>query len=145
MGLSVEGVLHEIFEIEKKSEKFRKREFVLEMENGQGWQEYPKFQLTQDRCLLIDQYEKGSKVRVHFDLSGRPYNGRDGRTIYFTNLNVWKIESLDVASPPAPEAPQAGSSDMPDYVTQNVPSGPPPSSDSNNDSGGNVIFDDLPF
>ncbi|MEM9931531.1 MAG: DUF3127 domain-containing protein, partial [Bacteroidota bacterium] len=59
--------------------------------------QYVKFQLTQDKCALLDTYEEGQEVKVHFDLRGREWNGK-----YFTNLNAWRIEG---ASQPAASAP----------------------------------------
>ena len=58
MAFQVDGKLHKIFDTEQKSEKFRAREFVIEMDDGK----YPqmiKFQLTQDKCEVIDDYNEG--------------------------------------------------------------------------------------
>lgn len=40
---------------QKMSEKFSKREFVIEVENERNsdWNDFIKFQLTQDRCDLL--------------------------------------------------------------------------------------------
>ncbi|MDH3652272.1 MAG: DUF3127 domain-containing protein, partial [Saprospiraceae bacterium] len=62
-------------------------EFVLEI-NTNNYMQYIKFQLTQDRCGLLDPYNEGVTVKVHFDLRGREWNGK-----YFTNLNAWKLEN----------------------------------------------------
>lgn len=86
MSFEVEGVLHKIFETEKKSEKFQARDFVIEVPG-----QYPqliKFQLTQDRCEIIDRNKEGDTIKVFFDLRGREWEGR-----FFTNLNAWKIEA----------------------------------------------------
>ncbi len=91
MSLAVEGKIHKIFDSQQVTERFKKREFVLEIPNNWGGAEYPKFQLTQDRCAILDSYNEGDNVKVHFNLSGRPYN-KDGNTLYFTNLNAWQIE-----------------------------------------------------
>jgi len=111
MGLEVEGKLFEIFDTEAVTNKFQKREFVLELENG-NYKEYPKFQLTQARCSLLDGFQKNDEIKVEFSLSGRPYQGRNGQTIYFTNLNVWKIESLQAAAP---------ASDVPPHTEADIP------------------------
>lgn len=89
MSFEIEGRLHRKFETENKTSSFQAREFVLEI-NSNNYLQYIKFQLTQDRCQLADPYSEGDKVKVHFDLRGREWNGK-----YFTNLNVWKIEGLD--------------------------------------------------
>lgn len=87
MAFQIEGKLHRVFDTEQKTDTFQAREFVIETADGQ----YPqviKFQLTQDKCSLIDQYELGDELVVHFDLRGREWNER-----FFTNLSAWKLES----------------------------------------------------
>ncbi len=86
MAFQVAGKVHKVFDTEKKTETFQAREFVIEISEGQ----YPqmiKFQLTQDKCALIDDYSEGDEITVHFDLRGREWNEK-----YFTNLNAWRIE-----------------------------------------------------
>ncbi len=95
MSFEITGKLYKKFDTEVKSERFQAREFVLLLEEGQ-YPQYIKFQLTQDRCNLIDQYEEGEMIKVHFDLRGREWNGK-----FFTNLNAWRIESVQSDAPPA--------------------------------------------
>lgn len=97
MAFDVQGRLHEIFEENRVSDKFRKREFVLEIPDG-SYTQYPKFQLTQDKCGLLDQYKIGDEVKVAFNLSGKPFT-KDGTTIYFTNLSAWRIDPVGGAAP----------------------------------------------
>ena len=87
------------------TERFRKREFVIEVEDGMYPQQI-KFQLTQDRCALLDEYSVNDDINVHFNLRGRGYQ-KNGETIYFTNLEAWRIESVatQVAPPPADDIP----------------------------------------
>lgn len=91
MALDITGKLHKKFDTEQKTDSFKAREFVIETEG-----EYPqfvKFQIVQDRCALIDNFEEGQNLKVHFDLRGREWQGK-----YFTNLNAWKIEAEGAAS-----------------------------------------------
>ena len=90
MAYDAQGKLHEIFDEQQVSEKFRKREFVLEIPDG-AYTQYIKFQLTQDKCNLLDQYKVGDEVKVAFNLSGKPFT-KNGTTMYFTNLGAWRIE-----------------------------------------------------
>jgi hypothetical protein len=96
MSFDVQGKLHEIFDEQQVSEKFRKREFVLEIPDG-AYTQYIKFQLTQDKCNVLDQYKLGDDVKVNFNLSGKPFT-KNGTTMYFTNLSAWRIESADAAA-----------------------------------------------
>jgi single-strand DNA-binding protein len=90
MAYDVTGRLHEIFDEQQVSEKFRKREFVLEVQDGQ-YPEHIKFQMVQDKTSLIDPFKMGDEVKVTFNLRGRGFN-KNGQMIYFTNLEAWRIE-----------------------------------------------------
>lgn len=91
------GTLYKVLPEQQVTERFRKREFVLSIQDGMYVQQV-KFTLKQDRCSLIEGYTVGSELKVTFSLSGREVQGRDGEPIYFTSLDVWKIEPLS-ASP----------------------------------------------
>ena len=124
MALDITGRLHKVFDTEQKTESFKAREFVIETQG-----EYPqfvKFQLTQDRCDLIENYKEGDGLKVHFDLRGREWQGK-----YFTNLNAWKIEAEGDMSQPASD----------ENFSQDVPQASAP--ESNIDSREDL--DDLPF
>ena len=95
MSFDVQGRLHEIFDEVQVSDKFRKREFVLEIPDG-SYTQHIKFQLTQDKCSVIDQYKIGDEVKVAFNLSGKPFT-KNGTTMYFTNLQAWRVESAGAA------------------------------------------------
>lgn len=99
MSFEVEGKLIKKFDTESKTQTFQAREFVIEVSDG-NYPQMVKFQLVQDRCALVDEYNEGEQVKVHFDLRGREWNGK-----YFTNLNAWRLERPQAA--PAPDAPPA--------------------------------------
>ena len=99
MAYDVTGRLHEIFDEQQVSEKFRKREFVLEVQDGQ-YPEQIKFQLVQDKTALIDPYKMGDEVKVTFNLRGRGFN-KNGQMLYFTNLEAWRIEAATAGAPAA--------------------------------------------
>jgi hypothetical protein len=90
MSYELDGKLHKKFETENKTASFQAREFVVEITSG-NYPQFIKFQLTQDRCALIDDMEEGHDIKVHFDLRGREWNGK-----YFTNLNAWRVEKPTV-------------------------------------------------
>ncbi|AKQ45390.1 hypothetical protein TH63_06650 [Rufibacter radiotolerans] len=102
MSFDVQGRLHEIFDETQVSEKFKKREFVLEIPDG-SYTQYAKFQLTQDKCGILDNYKTGDEVKVAFNLSGKPFT-KNGTTMYFTNLQAWRVEHATAGA----AQPQAG-------------------------------------
>ncbi len=85
-SFEIEGKLLKKYDTENKTASFQAREFVLEIQDG-NYPQFIKFQLTQDRCPLLDTCEEGEQVKVHFDLRGREWQGK-----YFTNLNAWRLE-----------------------------------------------------
>lgn len=105
MSFEITGKLHLKEPVQEISSSFKKREFVLEIlnEKNQEWNDFVKFQLTQDRCSAIDPIQTGQQVKVSFNIKGRKWE-KDGKTNYFSNLEAWKIESVDGQSSAAPEA-----------------------------------------
>jgi hypothetical protein len=92
MAFDVVGKLHVAYETKQVSAKFTKREFVVEVPDGK----YPQmvsFQLTGDRCSVLDDFKVGDQVRVTFNLRGREWKSPQGETKYFNSLDVWKLEA----------------------------------------------------
>lgn len=76
------------------TDSFKKREFVLEEKSSQ-YTQYINFQLTQDRCSIIDAFEIGQRIEVTFDLRGRKWVNKEGDAKYFNSLDVLKIEGYN--------------------------------------------------
>ncbi len=96
MAFEITGKVIEVFPVNQVSDKFRKREFVIEKkETGGGavFVDYLKFQLVQDKCELINESFLHEEVRILFNLRGNKWE-RDGKVNYFTNLDVWKLEII---------------------------------------------------
>ncbi|MBK6962692.1 MAG: DUF3127 domain-containing protein [Bacteroidales bacterium] len=95
MAFEIIGKLVEKFETQNVSDKFKKREFVIEYRDNpnMSFSEMLKFQLTQDRCSLIDAFAIGQEIKVFFNLRGRRWE-KDGNVSYFTNLEGWKVEKV---------------------------------------------------
>ena len=90
MSFDIVGNLDKIFDTQVISDKFKKREFVLEIKDG-NYTQFIKFQLTQNRCELLNDFSTGQSVQVSFSITGRPYENKNGETLYFNNLNAWRI------------------------------------------------------
>ena len=137
MSFEISGRLAEKFETQKVSDRFQKREFVLEIKStgssGYEFVDFIKFQSTQDKCSLLDQFNLDDVVKVSFNLRGRKWE-KDGQVSYFTNLEAWRIEKLQ-------NLEIEPSSETPVNDTLSNKDAPFPSQPPENDSG----FDDLPF
>ena len=95
MSFEIEGKLIEKFDVVVVSDKFQKREFVIETSDdssGTNYTEEIKFQLVQAKCDDIDPMEKGQTIKVHFNIKGRRWE-KDGKTSFFTNLDAWRVEA----------------------------------------------------
>lgn len=107
MSFELSGTLIEKFDTQKVSDKFSKREFVIEKKEDTGNFEFVdqiKFQLTQDRCNLLDNFNKGDEIKVSFNIRGRKWE-KGEKVSYFTNLEAWKIENQGGAMPETPPPP----------------------------------------
>lgn len=116
MGIEISGKLHAINQVQQVTERFRKREFVLELSDNSRYPQFVQFQLTGDRCERIDDFEVGDEVRVEFSLRGREWKSPKGELKYFNSLDVWNIErsSGDTSrndDPPLPQSPPPGMDD----------------------------------
>jgi hypothetical protein len=89
--MEVTGTLKVKFETQKVSDRFQKRDFVLITEANTPYPQYVSFQVTQDKCNLLDQFSEGEEIRVQFNLRGREWNGPQG-VKYFNTLDAWRIE-----------------------------------------------------
>jgi hypothetical protein len=88
---NITGTLRVKSATQQVSEKFKKREFVI-VENSSPYPQYISFQLTQDKCGLIDSINEGSEIKVFFNVRGREWVSPQNETKYFNSLEAWKIE-----------------------------------------------------
>lgn len=96
MAFEVTGKVVDIMPVNNVSDKFKKREFVIEKKETGGsavFIDYIKFQLIQDKCDLINESFLNEEVKISFNLKGNKWE-RDGKVNYFTNLDAWKIERV---------------------------------------------------
>jgi len=94
MAFEITGRIIDILPVNQVSDKFRKREFVIERKETGGpavFIDYIKFQLVQDKCDLINESFLNEEVKVSFNIKGNRWE-RAGKVNYFTNLDAWKIE-----------------------------------------------------
>lgn len=106
MALELTGKLIEIYPTMQVSERYKKRELVLDIteeSNGQSFPNVAKLQVSQNKCDVLDSYKVGEIVKVQFNVRGSKFE-KDGKVNYFTNLDVWKIEKIGAQQ----QAPQQG-------------------------------------
>jgi hypothetical protein len=92
MPLEISGKLHKLFETQTVTERFNKREFVVELPGRHP--QLVLFQLTGKRCGELDGYSLGDALRIEFSLRGREWTSRQGEVRYFNSLEVTRLERL---------------------------------------------------
>jgi len=90
MAFELTGTIIEITETVQVTNTFQKREFVVSAPDKVGDKEYdnyPKFQVTQNKCDLLDAFTPGQEIKVSFNVKGNKWV-KDGKDNYFTSLQA---------------------------------------------------------
>lgn len=120
MAIETTGKIYKIFETKQITERFTKREFVVEIDDGK----YPQhilFQMTGDRCDNLNSFSEGEEVKIQFNLRGREWTSPKGEVKYFNSLDVWRLEPAQMTQqrgngnepPPQNEPPPDMDADIP--------------------------------
>jgi len=110
--MTISGKVHEIGALQQVSETFKKRDLIIEYAENELYPEFIKFDTIQDKTELLNKVKVGDVVDVHFNLRGKPYTDKTGKTSYFNNLSIWRINPVSSAPEQAPQsAPPADDSE----------------------------------
>lgn len=96
--MDVKGKILQIFDTQKVTDTFKKREFVLEYAENPQYPEFIKFELIQDKCEQLDNFTAGQEVNVFFNLKGRKWTDPKGEVKYFNSLQAWRIQAQEANS-----------------------------------------------
>jgi len=99
--MEVVGQLKLKYDTQKVSDKFQKRDFVLTTDLSTPYPQYVSFQVTQDKCSILDSYNPGDEIKVQFNLRGREWNGPQGIK-FFNTLEAWRIEKVGAGQSASP-------------------------------------------
>ena len=97
---NVRGKVYKVFDTQKISEKFSKREIVLEVRttNERGsFTDYIKMQAVLDKCADLDDVNKGDEVAVHWKLAGRKWKNKEDVEQFFINVELTDISIVSKA------------------------------------------------
>lgn len=118
-AIQLTGVIVQIDEEKQVNERFKKRDFALQVDEeykGNTYSQFIPMQVSQTKCDWLDRYNVGDEVNVNFNLRGKRYE-KDGVTRYFSTNEVWKIEktgnTVQAAQPQASNHTENGN-DQPD-------------------------------
>ncbi|GAA6134783.1 hypothetical protein NBRC116188_15730 [Oceaniserpentilla sp. 4NH20-0058] len=102
-SFEAQGVIHSIgATTEYGSNGFTKREFVIKLTGDGENPEYPNYialELIKDKCALMDHFQMGDEINVHFNLSGRLWNPPGKPEKCFNSLQAWRVEGLGASEP----------------------------------------------
>ena len=98
----VQGNIHTIGETtEYGNNGFTKREFVIKL-SGEGentaYPNYVALELIKDKCALMDNYQVGSEIVAHFNISGRLWTSKENVEKCFSSLQAWRVEAVGSSS-----------------------------------------------
>jgi hypothetical protein len=117
--MTITGKIIELFDTVQVTEKFSKRELVLETQG-----EYPQsilIQFTQDKCSILDKYKIGQEVEVSINLNGRSWTNPEGEVKYFNSIVGWKISKIEGSTQASPPPFEPADNDMPQEEQDDLP------------------------
>ncbi|QEL01096.1 DUF3127 domain-containing protein [Olivibacter sp. LS-1] len=108
--MEITGIVHIVEPTQQVTDSFKKRDLIVKYAENPQFEEYIKFEATQDRVNIFDSLSVGDSIKVSFNLRGRPWTNKDGVTTYFNSLVAWRVDKLSSGSAPTPEPFDLGSS-----------------------------------
>lgn len=89
--LELNGSLYDLSETQQITEKFSKREFILEIPSG-NYLHHIKCEATGKICSELDDARIGSQVIAKCELRGRVYQRKDGTKGQMNTVVAWDIK-----------------------------------------------------
>ena len=96
--MEITGKIIEIFETQQVTDKFQKREFVVEYAENPQYPEVIKMEMIQDKCEHLDGYTIGDMVTVSVNLKGRAWTDAGGKKLYFNTIQAWRMQKTGQSS-----------------------------------------------
>lgn len=104
--MELKGIVHEVGATQQISETFKKRDLIVQYAENPDYPEYIKLEALQDKVSLFDELRPGDEVEAYFNLRGRPWTDKQGKTSYFNSLVIWRLAINTASAAPAYAAPQ---------------------------------------
>jgi hypothetical protein len=98
--MEIRGTVIAIGETQQVTEKFKKRDLIVEYAENPTYPEQVKFEANQAGCDKLDELRAGDDITVHFNLRGRAWKDKAGVNQYFNTLNVWKFDLHQTGAEP---------------------------------------------
>lgn len=98
------GTLKHLMDLQTFASGFTKREFVIEVQDG-NYPQMIKFECVKDKTAILDGLSIGDEISVTFDIRGNEFKER-----FYVNLVAWKLSKGEGSSSSGQQAPAAASS-----------------------------------
>ena len=89
--MKITGKVFKIFDTQRISDTFSKREFVLEYADNPMYPQLCIFQCVGKNLGILDTIKPSQSVEVSFNLRGREWIAPSGEKRYFNSLEAWKV------------------------------------------------------
>lgn len=93
--MELKGKVFLVGNTEVVSDKFQKRELIVEYAENPQYPEYIKFEASQKKVDLLDNIKVGDTVEAHFNLKGRGWKDKSGKQNYTNTLSLWRINKVE--------------------------------------------------
>lgn len=90
----LKGKIIEIMDTHVVSDRFKKREFVVETYDNPQYPQTILLQMTQEKCSVLDKYNIGDDVEVHYNIQGRKVVNDSG-VKYYNTLISWRLDHIN--------------------------------------------------
>lgn len=115
--MELKGVLKQIHPTETRGE-FSTRKIWLTTDPQGQYPQTIELEASQKNLNLFNSVTPGTWVTCHINVRGREWTNKEGKTVVFNTLQVWKVEVAGKVVTPAAQQPAAspvpGSSDIDD-------------------------------
>jgi regulatory protein YycH of two-component signal transduction system YycFG len=92
--MKIQGNVYKIFQTQQVSEKFKKRDMILEINNGEPYVQKVSFTAIMNNVDILDSIKEGQEVEVDFKLNGKEWNSPNGEVKYFNTIVINSVEAL---------------------------------------------------
>jgi hypothetical protein len=98
---------------EQVSDKFKKRELIVEYAENPTYPQTIKFEASQDKCDKLDALKAGDQINLHYNLNGREWTDKNGIVQVFNTLSIWKFDVVGSVNPSQSAKPLSDDDDLP--------------------------------
>ena len=123
VNVEIEGKLIVKNDVNQISDTFKKREFVLFIENERNpdYSDKIKIELKQDKTDLIEVINIDETIKCQCNITGRSWTNKEGVEMFFNTIEAWRIEKMQSAQESTATANFVPQEQLPEPDPDNLP------------------------